>query len=139
MIHVRFCLYLMHFLKHIGNADHFCQFGSGSPSGVVIAGSPSINESGYDSMSGSFYHSPTSPQEQPLTPLLHQPTMHQSPMRPMPQQLQHSSSPMNYHQQNYQHGYQVPCTPPGNTFVLIQFYPQKRKINISITHALKIW
>ena len=106
-------------MKPLGNADHFCQFGNGSPSGVVIAGSPSINvnESGYDSMSGSFYHSPTSPrnQEQPLTPLLHQSTMHQSPMRPMPQPLQHSTSPMNYHQQNYQHGYQVPCTPPGNT------------------------
>lgn len=87
----------------------------GSPSpGVGIASTPSImtNESGYDSMSASFYNSPTSPQNNihPMAPHPHM--IQQSPMRQMPEQP-HSSSPMEYHHQNYQQNYQVPCTPPG--------------------------
>ena len=95
----------------------------GSPSpGVAPVASPSIitNESGYDSMSASFYHSPTSPpaQQQALGPQHHN-MMHQSPMRQMTGQQQNQqnlSSPMGYHQ-NYQQGYQVPCTPPGECFM----------------------
>ena len=103
-----------------GNINTFCQFIDGSPSsGAGNVPSPSIitNESGYDSMSASFYNSPTSPpSQQQLLATQHPQIMQQSPMRQiMEQNPQNLPSPMGYHQ-NYQQGYQVPCTPPGKWF-----------------------
>ena len=89
-----------------------------SPSpGAGGVSSPSIitNESGYDSMSASFYNSPTSPISQQLMVTPHPQMMQQSPMRQVTEQQhqQNMSSPQIGYHQNYQQGYQVPCTPPG--------------------------
>ena len=113
-------LLLLIYFIYKGNINSFCQFLDGSVSPGTVA-SPSIitNESGYDSMSASFYHSPTSPPSQGIMVPHHTQMIQQSPLRQMTEQQQHQqnlSSPQIGYQSNYQQGYQVPCTPPGRCF-----------------------
>ena len=99
-------------------SGNFCQFVDGAsppPGSVIVSGI--TNESGYDSLTSPFYHSPTSPNVQQPTQMPTHIMSSPSPMRHA--QISEQPSPMsynNYHQQ----GYQVPCTPPGKN-ILNQF------------------